>query len=52
MPKASQFTKPKNEKSSLPSGRVAKPPKDVKQPLHLTDDNRVINSEEPNSQDG
>lgn len=52
MPKASQFTKPKNDKSSLPSGHVAKPPKGAKQPLHLTDDNRVVYSEEVNLQDG
>ena len=52
MPKASQFQKPKNNKSMYPAGHVAKPPKDSKQPTRINDNNRIIHSGEPNSEDG
>lgn len=45
------FQKPGNDKSSNPSGHVAKPPRGSK-PTRLTDDTRVIYAEEPNRDDG
>jgi len=45
-------SKRKNDKSSNPSGQAAKLPEEVKKPVHLSDDIRVIFAEETNREDG